>query len=230
MNETGATVADSSWHTLSGTINDGVTLAAPGAIPGDLAIALNGGGARARVPGAAALDFTTAMTAEAWVKTTATSGWQRLIGKSNDVDFLDWDLWLTDAGQLLSYVWSADGTNYGYVTGQRALNDGAWHHVVLTWDGAVIKLYSDGALDGGAAWREAICSPGRCPCGRPQHCASAAVRRRGIRRSDRSTTWPSTATRSPRRKSPRTMRTRALQRALLDRVRSRTRSIPIRRR
>jgi prepilin-type N-terminal cleavage/methylation domain-containing protein len=29
-----------------------------------------------------------------------------------------------------------------------ALNDGLWHHVVATWDGAAMKLYVDGKIDG----------------------------------------------------------------------------------
>lgn len=33
-------------------------------------------------------------------------------------------------------------------TGQTAVNDGAWHHVVGTRDGKVLRLYVDGALDG----------------------------------------------------------------------------------
>ncbi len=39
------------------------------------------------------------------------------------------------------------GTNYNLVNGVAAMNDGAWHHVVITRVGPTVSLYRDGVLD-----------------------------------------------------------------------------------
>ena len=45
-----------------------------------------------------------------------------------------------------------NGTTVALTTGTRAINDGAWHHLALTYDGATLALYVDGvAFDSGAA-------------------------------------------------------------------------------
>jgi RHS repeat-associated protein len=49
-------------------------------------------------------------------------------------------LYLSNAGKLAGSVAGAS------ITSASSYNDGAWHYVVLAWDGSVVSLYVDGAL------------------------------------------------------------------------------------
>ena len=97
-----------------------------------------------------------------WFK-TSTAGWETIFA-SSDYKSGKW------AGFLL-YMYSGhlsilsgkntgavSGTDYGEVWSTSAIhyNDGAWHFVVGTWDGTYLKLYVDGAQDGGnISWANA---------------------------------------------------------------------------
>jgi hypothetical protein len=50
---------------------------------------------------------------------------------------------LYEAGGNLNFV----GENNDFNT-NRPINDGVWHHVGTTFDGAILKIYLDGALVG----------------------------------------------------------------------------------
>jgi len=51
------------------------------------------------------------------------------------------DLQMTTSGQAF---FTNEGTN---IAAKKSLNDGAWHRITVTFDGAVVKLYYDGQLD-----------------------------------------------------------------------------------
>ncbi len=109
----------------------------------------NTGSARAYVEAAdsASLDFTNAMTMEAWVNTTYndTTGaafFPRIMDKRFDTGY---GLYMNeDGGELFPYVGGA-----GFATGS-IINDGQWHHVVLTYDtfsvGTEVNIYVDGGV------------------------------------------------------------------------------------
>jgi hypothetical protein len=145
----GASVADASGHGLSGSINDGVTRQPGGALTdGDASMTFDGNTGRVRVAPDAQLSIASGLTMEAWIKTSDAGRSQRIVGKGGA--FTQWDMFLTDTGQLLSWLlFNTDAVyEYGYMMGTATLNDGLWHHVVVTWDGATVSQYVDAALDG----------------------------------------------------------------------------------
>jgi alpha-tubulin suppressor-like RCC1 family protein len=79
-------------------------------------------------------------TAEAWIKTTDTSGFSGLMVKR-----WAWGMYL-NAGKLHSHIF-----HVGDLTTSASVADGAWHHVAMTFEGSSLKLYVDGALKGSAS-------------------------------------------------------------------------------
>ena len=118
----GATAADSTGHALAGIISGGVTLAQAGATAdGNTAAAFNGSTGSIQVAPSLALNLTTALSLEAWVKTTAT-GSQRLVGKGSNGS--DWDLWLAANGVPYLQLGRAGGAwalSGAYVGRQRSV-------------------------------------------------------------------------------------------------------------
>jgi hypothetical protein len=85
----------------------------------------------------------------AWIKTTVTSGTGAIISVNNTTQSS-----LTDFGVRVSngkVQWGSRGQLYaggGTVSSQASVNDGLWHHVAVTVDGATnTNLYIDGVLD-----------------------------------------------------------------------------------
>ena len=87
------------------------------------------------------LDFSSAMTLEALVKTSDTSvAWARIIDKRSNNGYT---LNMTDrTGRTSSY------TNLGNAQGSTMVADGQWHHVAATYDGGALSFYVDGRLQG----------------------------------------------------------------------------------
>jgi hypothetical protein len=88
-------------------------------------------------------------TIETWIKTTA-DGQNIIVGKDNfltDTNGYTFDVY---NGSLMGEL--ADASNYNLVWGNStSVNDGAWHHVAMTWDGSAMILYVDGSIDGTAS-------------------------------------------------------------------------------
>lgn len=123
-----------------GAVPTHVTLGASSASALGTAVSFDGSTSHADVPYVSWMDLTTAFSIEAWVKTTAT-------GIHNIAD--------RDGGSSRVYQFRMNGGSLefvkisgGIVTASQAcsLNDGAWHHVVATYDGSNIRLYKDGSL------------------------------------------------------------------------------------
>lgn len=140
-------MADFSGHGLTGLMSAGVSLAQGGALAdGDTAAGFNGSSGYVRALHAAALDFASAMSVEAWVKSSGTGDWQRIVGKGTDGQNMNWELWLTDSGQV---VWSVAGdatsSSVAMISTTGSVTDDAWHHIVATVDAtAGQRLYVDG--------------------------------------------------------------------------------------
>ena len=142
-----ATTAADTSGSNAGTYS-GVTLEAPGAVPGDSAASF-AGGAVASIPAAAALDLSTAVSVEAWVKPAAAGSnggiFEKTIGGNVNTQYL----LLIESGFIEFRGKQAAG---GYVTaGGPALAAGTWTHVVGTYDGSTLRLYVNGAPVGSAA-------------------------------------------------------------------------------
>jgi hypothetical protein len=141
----GTTASDASGNGLDGTYNGSPTLGVTGALAGDsnTSVTLNGTSQSVTVPYNAAMTTSTALSIEAWIKTTA-SGYTNVL----DRDVLGDRVWQfrLNSGKL-EFV-KVGGTG-GIVTASATtplVNDGSWHHVAATYDGSNIRLYVDGAL------------------------------------------------------------------------------------
>lgn len=134
---TGTTAADS-----AGTASNG-TLSADSKV-----LSLDGTGDYLEVGNPSSIDFAAAITVEAWIKTSNTSGSQTIVGKSANGSW-------ASGGKQLSLL--ANGklvfNEFGgsLITGTTAINDGQWHHVAMTisegGSSDVLKLYVDGVLE-----------------------------------------------------------------------------------
>jgi len=95
------------------------------------------------------LDFTNAMSMEAWVNTTYndTVGADfsaRIMDKAFDIGY---GLYMNEDGGAVQ-VWIEDPSGFTSAAAGGTINDGEWHHVVATFDsadvGTEVKIYVDG--------------------------------------------------------------------------------------
>lgn len=137
----GTTAADASGGNRPGTYAGGPTLGQAGALTGDTNTSVGFDGNDDRVIRNPITGVpTTAISAEVWLKTTDTTkeaGIVSYAASSSDNEFQ-----LRDYRALKVYVkGTVANTNV-------AFNDGAWHHLVVTWTstGGAIRVYKDGVL------------------------------------------------------------------------------------
>ena len=139
---------DASATQLAGSYEPGVTLAQPGAIPGDSAAGFGPGGGVA-LPASGALDLRGAFSVEAWVRPTVAGQnggiFEKTVGGAVNSQYM----LLLEAGVLKWRVRTAAGALIP-VEGP-TLSPGSWAHVVGTFDGTTLRLYVNGAPVGTAA-------------------------------------------------------------------------------
>jgi hypothetical protein len=152
----GPTMAfDSSGNGLNGNFGSGISLGRQGAVrvTNDTSAGFSGVGG-VRVPSSTLLNAST-LSAEAWIRTTlndsATCSTPRgIVGRSG----------VFTLGMCQNKAHASvtvGGTRYG-VQGSAALNDGRWHHVAMSYDASVLRLFVDGVEAGTYAKTGALSS------------------------------------------------------------------------
>ncbi len=157
LNETSGTAAADSNGSSNGTYSSGVTLNRPGPAPGDPATAadFNGTTGYVNIPDSPKLRFNQrqSFSVEAWVKTSCSCAAHQIVASkmANVSPYQGWEVALSSTGLpqlLLINTWT---TNNLYVKGTTKVNDGAWHHLAVTYDGSSaaqgVSIIVDGRLD-----------------------------------------------------------------------------------
>lgn len=151
--EVSGTVTDSSTNARNGTLNGGATRVSGSCAQNDSpALALTSGFVSTPTSVSAA---PTTMSMEIWVKTATKGGTGgRLMGfgssQTGTSSSPDRQLYLTDAGKIVAGVFRTTGSPVA-ITSTAAVNDGAWHHVVMTFASTTMSLYVDKTLVGTSA-------------------------------------------------------------------------------
>lgn len=145
----GSTAVDSSGNSRPGTVAGTMTMGVAGALAGDsdTAYTFDGSTAKITVPDTAG-DDSTGRTYEAWIKTTANT---RTI-MCRDISGSSKAFRLDVASNKVRYLHFDSAGSAQYLSGATSVNDGAWHHVVVTvtnaTSNATATIYVDGASDG----------------------------------------------------------------------------------
>jgi hypothetical protein len=141
----GSTATDSSGAGNDGAYVAGVTLGQAGGLVGDSNTAASLDGSTGLVREASAAGAPTGSSnrsLETWFKTTTATS-QPLFNYGTAGGFALFSVSLTS-----NQVTVADGTDTLTYTTGASLSDGAWHHLVVTYDGAQIRAFVDGSAVG----------------------------------------------------------------------------------
>jgi Concanavalin A-like lectin/glucanases superfamily len=154
LNDSGSTAADgSAAGTNGGVFQGGVTTGQPGQLAADSAVTLNG--SNGYVSSANPISVPNAFSQSAWFKTSSTRGGvimaqsTQATGAGGNTDRI---LTMDNNGNIVFAMKSGTGGIFGVGTINMrnqgpSWNDGKWHHVVGTYDGAGnAALYVDGWL------------------------------------------------------------------------------------
>ena len=141
MDETGGSQAvDGSGNGNHAVYRGGIALGRPGPV-GNAAL-LDGVDDYLTAPASSSLDLDMGVTVEAWVRRLK-SGWQVVVGKPGNgrSRFENYALWIDPDDRPVGYF--GNGTSYFGVYSPVAV-DTRWHHLAVTYDNAVARLYIDG--------------------------------------------------------------------------------------
>lgn len=137
---TGTTTVDASGNNFTGTIA-GATRTTAGKNGG--ALTFDGVNDWVTVPDAAALDVTR-VTLMAWVRPSALGDWKTAIMKENNGGLV-YALYAEDAVDRPAAYVNFGGTDRA-AAGTTKLAVNTWAHIAMTYDGAALRIYQNGAL------------------------------------------------------------------------------------
>ena len=138
----GTTVGDGSGRGNTGTA-EGPVWTTAGKF--GKALTFDGSNDYVTVPDAASLDPGPAMTLEAWVRPTASSGWRTVMLKENGTGELAYSLY-SASGTNRPSAWASVSGGSQSVIGTAAVPLNAWTHLAATYDGSNLRLYVGGVL------------------------------------------------------------------------------------
>ena len=110
------------------------------------ALTLNGTNAWVSVPDSAALDLTTGMTLEAWVRPSVTGGWRTGVMKEQAGDLV-YGLYVNTSSNRPSVDAFIGGSSRS-LSGAAQIPTGVWSHLSATYDGAALRLFVNGTQVG----------------------------------------------------------------------------------
>ena len=138
LGESSGTTAADETGTSNGTYIGAYTLGRPGALAHDAntAVELDGANARVGVAHVSALNLTSQVSIEAWVKPDSVSGTRYIVHKNT--------FYYLYVANNVTYFGIRSGGAYKYVQATGLITTGTWQHIVGTYDGAKMILYRNG--------------------------------------------------------------------------------------
>jgi hypothetical protein len=137
----GSSVADASPEGNAGSVS-GAAWDAAGRFGG--ALSFDGVNDRVTVPDDASLDLTDAMTLEAWVRPTSSSGWRTALLKEHPPAAHAYALFASDGARPRGEIFNS--SSYFVAGGSGPLATNAWTHLAATLSGGGLRLYVNGNL------------------------------------------------------------------------------------
>ncbi|MFC1603410.1 sugar-binding protein [Planctomycetota bacterium] len=112
------------------------------------ALLFDGKGDWVHVANESNFDFTGEVTVAAWIKVNRfDKEWQTIVAKGDSA----WRIQRNQNTEALEFACTGlqvpDGNPYGGMYGNKAVNDGKWHHIAGMYDGEKMYIYIDGIVD-----------------------------------------------------------------------------------